>query len=913
MLKELKKKLKQAASVLVAIGMSLSLPLTAFAAYSDASGTDVDVTGTGWYEVTPATGATGYTAGTKFYYDSNNKRLAIGSGTVSAQLTTVLNGATYNSTAFTPTEVQTVLIGSDAVLHGSVFFNLPALKTAVFANGAQITNGVALFGNDTALSTVKVFGTIALPSDIRQMFKNATALTSISGFNFASVTKADETFYNSGFTSLDLSTMTGTLTSNANMLYYTPSLKQIKFAQNPSATSGWTGRWVYDANNDGKVSAGETSNLASNWISGTMEFTSPYIRMTTDEEYTLLNLQGSTYKTTGLSIDNTYLLSTSSSKFTTYCLEWLKNVPSSDYYNLASSVPTTLAEWEAEYLDATGSHTKNGSTFTISRNLTNYDNDVTKALQTILFYGYPNNGAGLLDEYSDDDAYAATQALIWNVLSNISRSAGLNEAGSDNEAGQDAYDLLAAKTYADYTADKGTGDISLSLYDPEDDTVQHMVNGNYSATFTKYDVTGTSELAGAYLAIYSSSTLSDSSLIDDWTSVAGKSHRITGLTPGQTYYMVEITAPAGYEIAETVSFVAGGFNQHVEMYDDYATHTITVNKMDDATTPARVAGAVLTLTGTDINGNTITARSVTTTSTAAVTFTGLYPGTYKITETTTPSGYTTAAAITVNITATDSADDTTNYTYTMTDKIIKYGTLSFTKVDPKGSGLAGATFKITDSSGNTFTTFTTTSSATTVTKLVAGETYTLEETSAPSGYKKADKKTFTVTDGGTTTVKITDEYKKHTLTVKKTDESGNRLAGATIKITGKTLAGDTISEITFTSSSDSDYEVDLLPGSYTVTETAAPDGYTAATAQTVSISLTDDDKTVTIVNKATATKTTTTTTTANKTTTNGKVSSAAAPKTGDSAPIGVLMIVIAVSVGAIAGTGFYFWKKRKSH
>lgn len=899
----------------VSLGLTqLVAPLTVAAAnYTDISGSAITIPGEGWYEVT-------YTPtynGVKFYYNPANNKLAISGGTgVGKALTAILTNATYDSgKKLNISAVTNIVVGSDVTMAASVFQNLNALQSVSITSGAAfVSNTSAMFANDPNLKTVIANGATgaALPANISQVFKNTPSLTTLTGLNYTAVTKADQAFYNSGISYLDLRTMINA-TSTANMLYYTPKLTKINFGANPGGSSGWTGRWVYDADENSSVTAGETVKLASDWVKGTMEYAHPYVKLTTDDQYITAGLGNTAYKTAGLKTDNTYRLDAASQTFTTYCLEWLKDTPVDDYFTVVPTLPSDMTAW-SPYLDATGTYTKDGASYTITRDLTAYDNDVTKALQTILFFGYPNDGGALsdtVDKITTEDFYAATQAVIWHVLSGINKSAALTTAGSNTDAANAMYELLLKQTYKNYTDLKGTGNVGITLYTPDDNTAQTMVNGSYSATFSKYDATGTKELAGAYLIVSRDAAAKD--IVDEWLSEANKVHRITGLVPNQKYYLTEKSAPAGYEIAEQVSFTAMGLDQHVSMIDKYAGHTITVKKVDDSATPVYVAGAVLTLTGTDYNNKAIVARSVTTTSSGPVTFTNVYPGTYTITEKTTPEGYKTADPVTVNITLTDVADDAKNYTCTMVDKKIRYGSMSLTKVDPKGAALSGAAFKITDSSGNVFTTFTTGSSPTTIQKLVVGETYTLEETAAPNGYNTVDKRNFTVEENATNNIKITDDYTQHSLIIKKVDDAGNRLAGATIKITGTTLAGNSISEITYTSSANEDYKASLLPGTYTITETAAPSGYQVATAQNVTISLTDSEKTITIVNKATSTKPDSKSKDKKDTPAkpSGSSSSASAPKTGDTAPIELLIAIIIISLGAIAGGSFYFWKKSK--
>ena len=107
--------------------------------------------------------------------------------------------------------------------------------------------------------------------------------------------------------------------------------------------------------------------------------------------------------------------------------------------------------------------------------------------------------------------------------------------------------------------------------------------------------------------------------------------------------------------------------------------------------------------------------------------------------------------------------------------------------------------------------------------LVAGETYTLEETLVPdnSGYVPATSIRFTVEDGGKVQhIFMQDDYTK--VQISKADMTdGRELPGAKLKITDAN--GNTIAEW---ETNGQPHRIERLkPGDYTLTETVAPDGY----------------------------------------------------------------------------------------
>lgn len=120
-----------------------------------------------------------------------------------------------------------------------------------------------------------------------------------------------------------------------------------------------------------------------------------------------------------------------------------------------------------------------------------------------------------------------------------------------------------------------------------------------------------------------------------------------------------------------------------------------------------------------------------------------------------------------------------------------------------------------------------------------GKKYTMTETKTPDGYKKAGPWNFEVKEKDNETTgkrevevvwendpfvdgKLINKLNPYDLTVNKVDENDEALEGATFQLVGKDVTYDKPivngSSFTFT---------DLAPGTYTLTETAAPGGYNA--------------------------------------------------------------------------------------
>ena len=122
-------------------------------------------------------------------------------------------------------------------------------------------------------------------------------------------------------------------------------------------------------------------------------------------------------------------------------------------------------------------------------------------------------------------------------------------------------------------------------------------------------------------------------------------------------------------------------------------------------------------------------------------------------------------------------------------------------------------------------------------KLEVGGEYVLIETTAPDGYEKASAITFTINSDGTpSTVNMVDEYSTHNIKISKTDVGGKEIAGAEITITGRAKGeSKDIGKITYTTDGKAPHEVELKPGTYTMTEVTAPEGYKKAESITFTV------------------------------------------------------------------------------
>ncbi len=305
------------------------------------------------------------------------------------------------------------------------------------------------------------------------------------------------------------------------------------------------------------------------------------------------------------------------------------------------------------------------------------------------------------------------------------------------------------------------------------------------------------------------------------------------------------------------------------------TASLTINKYEKDTT-IELEGAIFTLESSNADLSTVTAGNVTftfqtadsitfTTTDTAITFDNLPEGTYTLTETTAPTGYYAADAVSFTV-----ANGEVAYNGDTVDSITiedepKTAMLTITKiyVNADGTEITGedlssleASFTLEDENGNEVGTGTTTGDEGTweVGKFGDG-TYTLTETKAPDGYDKSDNITITIEDGkiyvdGSEVSTVTVANKKNiTLTVVKNyvssngntidvSEDNNAYATFTLESTGDTDAYST--SVTITGAGQGTFTGLAYNGTYTLSESTAASGYTAA-----------DDVKIEVINGAT--------------------------------------------------------------
>lgn len=322
-------------------------------------------------------------------------------------------------------------------------------------------------------------------------------------------------------------------------------------------------------------------------------------------------------------------------------------------------------------------------------------------------------------------------------------------------------------------------------------------------------------------------------------STASGEHTIDNLLYG-TYYVQEITAPAGYILANTLSqsvtIEKTAAHGTITMTNEkYTAGSITVKKVDENGNP--LAGAEFTLSGPKIDKKT-------TDNSGVAIFENLPAGDYYVSETKRPTnygGFNSSVRIKINtsgeaktITAAENVEvEGSNITINWTNTRDK-GSISITKTGSANKPLQGAVFGLyKDADAAEIIKSTGKDGKALFADLEAG-TYYVKEIAAPNGYA-LDETIRPFTIGGNTAwdveTEIENTLKEYSLTLVKKGDDGKLLAGVEFTISGTDIVPMTAESgqdgvVTFTG---------LAFGEYTITEVEAPQGYVKAAPIKVTI------------------------------------------------------------------------------
>lgn len=326
----------------------------------------------------------------------------------------------------------------------------------------------------------------------------------------------------------------------------------------------------------------------------------------------------------------------------------------------------------------------------------------------------------------------------------------------------------------------------------------------------KIDATTREPLAGAVFEVWNQN---QTKLFGTYTSdVAG--FAMVGQLATGTYVIKEVKAPDGYAINTPIRQVAVVSGEATTVIFENTRNSGLILEKVDANDPTKMlAGATFTVY--DLYGSYM--GEYVTNDSGIVIIDNLAPGQYRVVETKAPAGYQLDGSMrTVTVRAAYQSK------LTFTNKALSG--IVITKVDSStNKPLAGAHFQISKLNGEIINTYVSDSTGTIQTGALEPGQYVIKEMQAPDGYV-IDQATHTVTveAGKTTTIQIGNSPMS-ALRIQKVDgTTGQPLSGARFKVT-KTN-GDYVGE--YVSELDGIVNIPTMqPGTYVITETAAPEGY----------------------------------------------------------------------------------------
>ena len=476
-----------------------------------------------------------------------------------------------------------------------------------------------------------------------------------------------------------------------------------------------------------------------------------------------------------------------------------------------------------------------------------------KLLQLVSIYGFPARTPQQLGVSTVDDAYAATQAIIWEIVTGRRNQSGLvsNYKSAGNE---DTPQVAAAKDNARYFYEKymlyaytgnghnaGEATPALTAYNKIlADMAKHDTLASFAGQTLTLKWDGASKTYKGSLTD-GNGMLANSSLTSAMPSglsakISGNTITFTATKPvNTTTFTINKNLPELWKTSPlAVLEVTSGTGQEMlcGVMNDPRSYTVKIRtaqgtaKIVKESEDGVVSGLQFRVTGNGID------RTYTTDSKGQITDT-LPAGTYTVTEVNTPGRY--------NIPASQAITVPDGGTATVTFKnTIKKGYVELYKTDTTtGKALAGAVYGIYNSANIRVDELKTNADGYAKSGLLPyGDSYYLLEEQAPDGYVlDTTKHYFNIrTNGQTITIRTNNQSQMGQITVQKNDgETGEAvISPATFDIRAakdiKTPDGSIrlkTGELadTVTTKNGIGTTKQLYLGDYLVTERTAPDGY----------------------------------------------------------------------------------------
>ncbi|NOU79785.1 hypothetical protein GC101_12965, partial [Paenibacillus sp. LMG 31459] len=324
---------------------------------------------------------------------------------------------------------------------------------------------------------------------------------------------------------------------------------------------------------------------------------------------------------------------------------------------------------------------------------------------------------------------AGAEFRLTNTSTNVAVTRVTNNDGeiefTDLNLGD--YTLVETKAPYGYDLDARVRNVKITSKDQLVLTPIANIETIGSIKFVKVDATdGTKKLEGAVFKLTNSSKV----VVGTKTTNASGEIVFDNLKVG-VYTLEETTAPAGYDLDGTPQNIT--IDSNVQKVLDPIKNQETLGslklvKVDGADDTKKLAGAEFKLT----NSSKIVVATKTTNANGEIVFDDLKLGTYTLEETKAPAGYDLDGTVR-NITISGKAQQV----LAPIKNVETLGSLKLIKVDAADATkkLAGAEFKLTNSSKTVVATKTTNANGEIVFDDLKLGTYTLEETKAPAGYE----------------------------------------------------------------------------------------------------------------------------------------------------------------------------------